>query len=619
MPAALFTLGNKILPKTWHHCLIGVLLFLSNLSLPAQTTNPKMLTPIGQQYLYDKLNNQLEILKVQSDQAAPLVHLTLMVRGGYACQTRKYKGAAYLIPHLLLTPNKHYPTEEALNEKVKALAISWSARIYPESFVIQMSCPQKYWRESCQLLYQLISEPAFYDDHLLLAKAIVESEASAVSRPTEAFIQLEFNPILWPNNSHAAKGAKPELAAVRNITVDQLRQFHQSVFQPNNSLLVVQGLGLTNPQPVIDQYWGNWKASTPTTVLDSLRFQPMKRDSLLLAIHENAKSAVAMWGWHLPSARDSQAINLAAQLYARMMTVKHARFTQMMNERELTYGIFCHTQPSRYRGSMTLSIIPHQLQFESCMNYARKELRASTKPNYFSADDLFRAQQGLIAQYYAQQEDVFSWMHQLQLMWSVNGTNAWLKYPQLIENVSLKQVQEFAARYLLDNPLVIGVQMNSTLAQLTKAEDLFEEHREQLYLRNTLTGLADSSQSVYKVLEAIGNKKILVKETATFINEFEPFINEETEARLEESIALELSQDSSKKIYVGASYIDYPENPTQAKSTKWQAFIRRYLSEKLGFDAKRIVLFDAGVLAVEGELPKNMKKFTHKIIFSVEQ
>jgi zinc protease len=254
-------------------CLVVIpllLVWLSTLQPVRADDTPKHYTnltfdPLPQVQIPNYSRYQLEnglTVYLMEDHELPLVGGTLLVRTGDRLEPAAKVGLATLTGTVLRSGGTQKTSADQLNQVLEQRAASIETSIGETSGNASFNC----LTEDVDIVFRLFAEtlrsPAFPDDKLALAKNQARGSIARRNDDPNGITSREFQKLIYGNNSPYARTV--EYATLDNISREDIIQFHQQYFQPNNLILGV--VGDFEPEAMrqlIQATFGDWK-STPS-------------------------------------------------------------------------------------------------------------------------------------------------------------------------------------------------------------------------------------------------------------------------------------------------------------------------------------------------------------------
>ncbi|MFQ5526975.1 MAG: M16 family metallopeptidase [Thermoanaerobaculia bacterium] len=243
------------------------------------------------------LKNGLEVILTERH-AVPLVEIRLLVDAGYASDQHSVQGTSRLAMDMLDEGTTSRSSLE-ISDELAMLGAQLSTSSNLDLSTVRLSALKTNLGGSLDLFADVVLNPEFPETELARLK---QQQIARIQREKKTPIQMALRvfPGLLFGEGHAYStpftGSGTE-ESVASITRDTLTGFHDSLFRPNNSTLVVVGdTTLDDIVPMIEERFKKWKKrEAPAKVLSEVAIRegqalylidrPDSEQSILLAGH----------------------------------------------------------------------------------------------------------------------------------------------------------------------------------------------------------------------------------------------------------------------------------------------------------------------------------------------
>lgn len=208
-----------------------------------------------------QLDNGLKI-RLAELHAAPVVQFRLVMDAGYAADPKDAPGTASLTLAMMDEGTKRR-TALQISALADKLGANISSNSSLDSSTVSLSAITTLVDPSLDLYADIIRNPAFPEKELArLKKQTLARIQQEKSSPTQLALRV-FGPLLY-GNTHAygiPLTGSGTLAAVKTLDAEKLQAFHNTWVRPDNATLVVVGdISMDKLKPLLNKYFGNWKA-----------------------------------------------------------------------------------------------------------------------------------------------------------------------------------------------------------------------------------------------------------------------------------------------------------------------------------------------------------------------
>lgn len=188
-----------------------------------------------------ELHNGLSILFAKRD-AVPVVKFRLSVDAGYASDQYSRPGVAKLAMNMLDEGTENRNALE-INDELILLGADLGAGSNLDTSYVSLSSLTTTMKDSLKILADVVLNPAFPENELdRLRKQQLTAIRQEQSDPSS--MALRVLPGLIYGDNHAYSNpltGSGTIESVQNITLDELKAFHQTWFKPDNATMIVVG------------------------------------------------------------------------------------------------------------------------------------------------------------------------------------------------------------------------------------------------------------------------------------------------------------------------------------------------------------------------------------------
>jgi len=184
------------------------------------------------------LPNGMQLFLLE-DHELPLIRISARIRVGSVYEPADKIGLAAITGSVMRTGGTISKTGDQIDEELEQIAASVETGIGLNSGYASVSVLKEDINTGLAILADVLMNPAFREDKILLAKV---RHRSAIARRNDQVWQIagrEFNKLIYgPDNVYARH---TEYAAIDNISRDDLVAFHKKFYYPNNVMLSAWG------------------------------------------------------------------------------------------------------------------------------------------------------------------------------------------------------------------------------------------------------------------------------------------------------------------------------------------------------------------------------------------
>lgn len=240
------------------------------------------------------LANGITLIIVEN-QAADIISGRFFLKGaGSIIEQPEQAGLANLVSAVITKGTENLSALE-IAEKVESIGAGLGTDATTDYFSLSLKTVSADFPSMLQLLGEIMRSPTFPESEVELERKLtLQSIRSQKEQPFNvAFNQLRQQ--MYPQHPYGVSVLGTE-ATVSNLTRNQLQQYHQTYFRPDN--LVISLSGRIDPiqgQDLIDGVFGDWKKADqplPISQLQSPTLNPSQQE-----IIQDTQQSIVMLGY----------------------------------------------------------------------------------------------------------------------------------------------------------------------------------------------------------------------------------------------------------------------------------------------------------------------------------
>lgn len=202
------------------------------------------------------------VLYIMENHELPVINIGALIKTGSLHDPEGKAGVAELTTYLMRTGGTSKLKSDEIDKRLDVMASSTSIGTSLESAQVNLSVLTENLDPTLDLLAQMLMEPAFEQDKLELARQLKIEELRRIKDDPQKMAFREFNRLIYSNDPRGHFSSYKSLA---NITRNDLMEFHQRFFLPNNIIFAVSGdISKEDAVKTFNRYFGIWQASPET-------------------------------------------------------------------------------------------------------------------------------------------------------------------------------------------------------------------------------------------------------------------------------------------------------------------------------------------------------------------
>jgi zinc protease len=200
-----------------------------------------------------------------SDSQTPIVAMNLIMRRGAHSEPVGKEGLATMTAALLRRGSAgiDYLT---MSDDLESRGISVDAVDVGDTTRISVSAIPDQIEHAVMRAKQILRQPDFPEKEFRKLKAQTLAGLMQDLSEPESIAEREGDAVLWPNS---AIGRHATPASVRSITLDDVKQYYQQIYVPNDSLIVFSGdVTPDRAKTLAEQFLADWKPAEALAPVD---------------------------------------------------------------------------------------------------------------------------------------------------------------------------------------------------------------------------------------------------------------------------------------------------------------------------------------------------------------
>jgi predicted Zn-dependent peptidase len=202
-----------------------------------------------------KLKNNISVASYRIPELRSF-HLRLSIKGGSLGENESNNGLAHFMEHMLVQGIPSYPNAQLLSEYVEGLAGSYGAFTTSLTVSYSISVPAAYTEEAIKIASEVLFQPLFPNEAIEKERnAVINEIKQKMDARWYKFNQFFTQKRYIPGSPLQIKTVG-SIKAVESLTRDDLINYWQKYFIPQNTFIVAEG-NMENEklQHLLDKYF----------------------------------------------------------------------------------------------------------------------------------------------------------------------------------------------------------------------------------------------------------------------------------------------------------------------------------------------------------------------------
>ncbi len=402
------------------------------------------------------LKNKVPAWLVADPTGVPLVRITVWWRGGGYMEPAGKEGLASLFGSQLAVGGTQKKDAAAVEDRLEALAATLSSSCGNTSGSLYLQVQEKDLAEGVDLLMQALTQPAFAQDRLDLAK---KSARQALERRNDAvtsIAQIQMPVLLFGEKFFATENTTA--ASLDSVTREDLAAFHAGLLHPSNLAVAVSGKFEKKAMvELLNRTVGAIAAGKSARPSPKVPAPDFVRKPGLAVCDKDAPQAMLQWAF--PGLRRSDPDWYPAMVMNHVLGGGGfaARLMKKIRSDEgLTYGVRTTLGEGPYwKGDLTGGLQTKNTTVTYALRLALAEMQR-LKDEPLTSAELTSIQDGLVESFPAQwgsRQAIANRFAEEQLIgWPEDW---WVDYREKVRGVTAADVQKMARRLLDPEKLVV--------------------------------------------------------------------------------------------------------------------------------------------------------------------
>ncbi|WP_428940395.1 M16 family metallopeptidase [Fontivita pretiosa] len=407
-----------------------------------------------------------------SDHRLPMVNFSLVMRsGGHAVPAGK-EGLASLTASMLRrgAADMDYLT---LSQDLESRGITIEAGDFGDNTRLSGSCTTDQLEHAILRARQILLQPRFDPEEFeKLKRQAIAGLMQSLSRPATVAAR-ELDPALFGDSP---LGRQTSLTSLGSITLQDVSKWYESVYRPNDALLVFSGdITAEQAKQLAGKLLSDWKPAESLPAAEYVLPEPPPQRRIILVDNPDGKQSTIRMGIRAYTIASDE--KFAGSLASRILSDGiHSRLERYVRaEKGYTYGAHGVFEPGRHGGSFTASVDTRPETTGPCIQAMIKvfnDMRTQTA----SAQEIDQAKRRVAGSMVMEMQTIAQQAGK-RIDGILNGypIDYYDVYPQRIAAVTAEQIRAVMDKWVRDDAMTIVVvapaeQVQQQLEQLGKVE-----------------------------------------------------------------------------------------------------------------------------------------------------
>ncbi|HEX4824334.1 MAG TPA: pitrilysin family protein [Candidatus Polarisedimenticolaceae bacterium] len=406
-----------------------------------------------------KLKNGIPVyVAPNGKEGTPLVRVTVSWRGGSYMDPKGKEGLAAIYGAQLAQGGTAKLDASQLEDRLESLAATLTSACTDTSCNVSLTVLDKDLSEGLDLMMQVLTQPAFAQDRLDLAKRQGRQRIGRRNDDVLSIAGYQSRHLLFGDDHFAS--ADDTMASLESITQGDLAAFHKRFLNPSNFFVAAAGqFDRKSMIDALDRTVGSIKAGPDAKVSPAVPAPEFQRTPGLYFVDKDGTQAAVRWAF--PGIRRSDPDWYAAFVANQILGGRG--FTSRLMKRirsdeGLTYGVYSNLEPGTYwRGDVIGTMQNKNRSVAYALRLAMEEIK-KLKDQAPSEEEMRVNKDGIIeafpSQWGTKQAIATRFADEAREGWPEDW---WANFREKIQAVSAADVQRMAKQLFDVNKMVIVV------------------------------------------------------------------------------------------------------------------------------------------------------------------
>lgn len=447
-----------------------------------------------------ELENGLDVV-LHQDKSDPIVSVAIQYGVGSNREKVGRTGFAHLFEHMLFQESENVPQDQFF-KKIQDAGGTLNGGTWKDGTIYYEVVPKNamemvLWLESDRMGYLIntVTESAFYNQQ----EVVQNEKRQRVDNNPYGHTNWVLDKNIYPEGHPYNWQVIGELVDLQNATVDDVREFYDRFYGPNNATLVLAGdFETEEAKALIEKYFGEIKKRQEVSPMEPM---PVTLDETKRLYHEDnfaqAPQLNMVWPTVQQFTDDAYALDFLAEILSSGK--KAPLYRVLVKDKELTSSTQAFSSTQELAGDFHIRITANDGVDLDDVEAGIFEAFALFEEEGVSDRDIERIKAGLETGFYNGISSVLGKSFQLAQYNVFTGNPGFIETDiENIKKVTKEDVMRVYNQYIKDKPFVLTSfvpkgQLNLIAENSQKAEVVEEEIKE-----NVVKEVVDSKEEIAK-------------------------------------------------------------------------------------------------------------------------
>ncbi|KAM3097728.1 M16 family metallopeptidase [Phormidesmis sp. 146-35] len=243
------------------------------------------------------LNNGIVVLVVENP-SADIIAARIFVRSGSRWESPQQSGLSHLVASVITKGSQQFSSLE-IAEQVETIGASFNTDSTSDYFLMSLKTVSSDFAQMLTLAGELLRSPTFPSEEVELERRLTLQAIRSQQEQPFTIAMDQLRQAMYGQHPYARSGLGTE-ETVAKLTQQDLQQYHQTYFRPDNLVISIAGR-VTSEAAIaqVESVLGNWQA--PSVPLPTLNLPPIVTAPKQAITPQETQQSIVMLGYLAPA------------------------------------------------------------------------------------------------------------------------------------------------------------------------------------------------------------------------------------------------------------------------------------------------------------------------------
>ena len=395
-----------------------------------------------------RLNNGLMLIYEKKPTKAAAIEI--LVKTGSNYESKKQFGISHFIEHMVFEGTKKRKNSRLISNEIEKLGGEINAYTTTDRTAFFIKILNKHFDKALDVLSDIVQNPTFANEFIEKERKVILKEIDMTNDQPRFFQWILFQKNLFTKNN-ARNPTYGTIAAVKNISRNDILDYYAKYYAPNNIIISVVG----NVKNLKEKVWQKFKNFKPKKVPEYKKISELGNKPKRAVFRKNLNNSYMVLGYKTPPrlSRESFVLDLILGVLGRGQSGRI--FDEIRNKRGMAYEVGVNHEASVDYGYFAIYL---NTDIKNIQKAADIILEEFSKLKKISEKDLNEAKTFIEGQFLMENEDNHQLADKMAYWELIKDANFIKKYLSEIKKITGKDVAKVVGKYLNKNYTLAVIQ-----------------------------------------------------------------------------------------------------------------------------------------------------------------